>query len=389
MFRAVVLLMSAAPAALYAAYTAPTEIIIPETFTNSEELSGNAGISEEAESTVYRLTDDVNMSPNGASFSTVSYLYTSDSAEKLASMFFSKPNGSSKSAFSVNSALTFDSLNEISFTSFTPTSYYGGVMMVNASGNLVFSNNAKVKYENNKLNSSGNAGSGGGLYLGGTAAFLNNAEVIFSSYTAASMGGAIAVSKSAVSTEYDLKVIGNDTVNFTANNTNNSTSCMGGAVFNLMGAVTMTHNGNLCFSGNTAKATYLSQGGAIYSGPANADNTGLVLNLSHNDSLSFTNNLSQSGGFNASDGNAYGGAILASGTDVVLNNNGSLLFRGNKAYTTNSGWVAQGGAIRVGFDGSLSLQNNASVVFEDNITQVGSTVKYRLCPTKRVPTFRT
>ena len=59
LFRAVILLMTAVPAALYAEYTAPTEIVVPDTYTNSVEISGTADIATQTEDTVYRLTDDV------------------------------------------------------------------------------------------------------------------------------------------------------------------------------------------------------------------------------------------------------------------------------------------------------------------------------------------
>ena len=78
--------MVAAPAALYAEYTAPTEITVPAAYTNSVTLSGAAEITSQTESTVYRLTEDVTMTPSGASLSGVSYLYTSDSADNLASI---------------------------------------------------------------------------------------------------------------------------------------------------------------------------------------------------------------------------------------------------------------------------------------------------------------
>ena len=51
LFRAVVLLMAAAPAALYAEYTEPTEIVVPSTYTNTVEISGTADIVAQTEST--------------------------------------------------------------------------------------------------------------------------------------------------------------------------------------------------------------------------------------------------------------------------------------------------------------------------------------------------
>ena len=369
-------LMAAAPSALFAAYTAPTEIKVPDTYTNSVTLSGAAEITTQTEATVYRLTDDVSMTPKAASLSGASYLFTSDAADKLASLTLTEPSGSTSVGMSVSSQVGFDSLKDVSFTAFTSTGQYGGAIYVGSMGDLQFSSNESISFtSNNVIPNPMNAASGGAICVAGETSFLNNGDVTFSKNEARSQGGAIALDrKRDVTTENSLVFKGNDSVTFSGNHTNNQLAGLGGAVYNILGNMELSHNGEVTFSSNTARATYMSQGGAIYF-TANGG-SGLTLNLSYNDSLSFIDNLSQSGNFNATDGNAHGGAILASGTAVILNSNGSLLFKGNKAYTTITNWVAQGGAIRVGYDGALHIQNNGSVVFEDNKCQVGSTVKY-------------
>ncbi len=376
LFRAVALVLAAAPAALYADYSAPTEIVVPDSYTNSVELSGAVDFAAQTEDTAYRLTDDVTMTPSATSFSGVSYLYTSDSADKLASIGMTEPSGSTTVGVSVSSQLSFDSLKDVSFTSFTSGGLFGGAAMVNGAGSLNFSNNEGVNFSSNSvIHTSLTACAGGGICIEGVASFQNNGEVIFNANTAQSLGGAIGLDRKRSATEDTHLVIdGNDTVTFSGNETNNQLAGMGGALYNILGNMQVNHNGDVTFKSNAARATYMANGGAIYSTAHGA--SGLTVELSYNESLTFEGNLAQSGNLNATDGNAYGGAILAYGTDLILNGNGSLTFKDNKAYTTNSSWVAQGGAICVGFDASLSIQNNGTVIFENNTTQAGSTVKY-------------
>ena len=372
LLRAVVLMMAAAPAALYAEYTAPTEIVVPEGYTESNTPE----LAAKDTDTAYRLTADATLTPSGASLSGVSYLYTSDSADNLASLSMTEPSGATSVGISVSSQVSFDSLKDVNFTGFTSAGQFGGAAMVNGAGSLNFSNNEGINVSGNSvIHTRMNAGTGGGILVEGTASFKNNGEVIFNGNTAQSQGGAIGLDRKRSATEDTHLVIdGNDTVTFSGNKTNNQLAGLGGALYNILGNIQLNHNGDVEFKSNTARATYMAQGGAIYS-TANGG-TGLTVELSYNDSVTFEGNVAQSGNYNSTDGNAYGGAILASGTDVILNSNGSLIFKNNKAYTTKTNWVAEGGAIRTGFDGDLSIQNNGTVVFEGNQTQVGSTTKY-------------
>ena len=375
LLRAVILLAAVAPSALYAKYTAPTEIVIPDTYTNSVELSGSAEITSQTTSTAYRLTDDVTITPTGQSFSSVSYLYTSDSAENLASMTFTKPDNSTAKAFTVNSQVTFDSLDNVKFDSFTANGTIGGAISVSriGNGNLLFSNNKSISFKNNKIaQTQNNAASGGGISIEGSASFRNNSEIIFSGNEAQSHGGAISLSRLRnPNSDTHLVLTGNDNVTFSGNRTSNQITGLGGALSNVLGNMTLNHNGNLSFNANTAIGTNQAQGGAIYS-TANGG-SGRVVDLSYNDSLSFTDNIARTGG---SDNISGGGAIMASGTDLRLNSNAILKFSGNKAYSTNSSTFIEGGAICIGGNSSLSIQNNGSVTFENNKVQVGNTEKY-------------
>lgn len=373
LLRALVCMMAAAPSVLYAKYTAPTEIIVPDSYTNAVELSGTAEITSQTVNTAYRLTGDVTMSPSNVSLSGGSLWFTSDSANNLASLSFTKPANSVKIAFSVNSSATFDSLDEVSFTSFSGSPMNGGAVSVNSNANLLYSNNAKVSFNTNKAAPGGPfyMTNGGAIYASSNTEFRDNYEIIFSGNEATYQGGAISIQTK----NKNIKFHENDNVTFTGNKTSGTqNSSHGGALHSLRGNILLTHNGNVSFSSNSSTATGtnpLSQGGAIYS----SDNYEgqVVVDLSYNDSLTFTGNKAQGSGDSLG---ADGGAIFAAGTDLRLNNNGSLTFRGNTAYTTSSTSSAEGGAIRIGANSVLSIQNNGSVIFEDNKTQVGNTIKY-------------
>ena len=130
-------------------------------------------------------------------------------------------------------------------------------------------------------------------------------------------------------------------------------SANGGAI---EGYVTMSGNGSVTFSGNTASSSSYAEGGAIY---GSRDST---ITLSNNGSVSFIGNT-------ASGSSAYGGAIYG-GDDstITLNNNGDVIFSGNKA-------TSNGGAIYA--TGNLSIRNNESVLFEKNVEKSGSSYRLR------------
>ena len=228
-------------------------------------------------------------------------------------------------------------------------------------GNLHFKNNAAITFNSNTAEISG-----GAAFVNGTTEFKNNANVSFNGNNAKSNGGAILVNYNDTITGQQLIVNENNNVTFHNNSAQGQGGCLGGAL-HISANIQLNHNGELSFSSNKAIGNYLGHGGAIYS---NTRNNPATIDISYNDSLKFENNIAQSK--NASYG-AYGGAIVTTGTDLKLNSNINLLFSGNKALSSGA---AEGGAIRIGYGGMLSIQNNGTAVFTDNKIKSGSTEKY-------------
>ena len=362
LLRAVVLMMAAAPAALYAEYTAPTEIVVPEGYTESNTPE----LAAKDTNTAYRLTADATLTPSGASLSGVSYLFTSDSADKLSSISFTNPTGATNQAFSVSTEVNFDSLKDVSFSSFSSPWQHGGAIYVASSGNLNFSNNYSIKFDSNSLKTNDFASNGGAIDVEGVSSFTNNHEVIFDNNSTLSNGGAVCIYKFGDANP-SASFSGNDIVKFTRNYTRNKTGGLGGAISMSGGQLELTDNTELTFDANKAQSTYLSQGGAIRA--SDGKNT---IDISHNGAVSFTNNQSVCSGTSAN-----GGAITAIDTELSINNNDSLIFSGNKVQvSTGTITKCEGGALFVSGNSSLQMQNNASVIFEDNKAQVGNTVKY-------------
>lgn len=109
--------------------------------------------------------------------------------------------------------------------------------------------------------------------------------------------------------------------------------------------VTLSNNGSVTFSGNTA-----SNGGAIY---------GKTISLSNNGSVEFSGNTA-----------SWGGAIRGSwrGRTISLSNNGSVTFSGNTASFC-------GGAIYGGDDSTIMLSNNGRVEFRENAANGGGAIR--------------
>ena len=126
------------------------------------------------------------------------------------------------------------------------------------------------------------------------------------------------------------------------------------------GSKTYNYYEGICFRDitYTLSGTSSAYGGAIY---GESDST---ITLSNNGSVSFSGNTASS-----SDFLAYGGAINGkSDSTITLSNNGSVVFTGNKALASE---VAQGGAIYG--DGDITLCNNGSVRFCGNSAFVNQT----------------
>ncbi len=129
--------------------------------------------------------------------------------------------------------------------------------------------------------------------------------------------------------------------------------------------ISLINNGNVTFSGNTARA--VATGSALAFGSSIKASYG-TLTLNNNGSVTFNGNMAYA---SAAEAEACGGAIYMCYNDdtITLSGNGSVEFSGNSTYATASGdnarSVAGGGAIDVG-GGALTLSNNGSVTFFRN-----------------------
>ena len=160
-----------------------------------------------------------------------------------------------------------------------------------------------------------------------------------------------------------------------------TSSAFGGTIYGeSYSTVTLSNNGSVVFSGNSASFFSTSStsafGGAIY-----GDSYSTVT-LSNNGSVTFTGNEASSSSYRG----AYGGAIYGgSNSTITLSNNGSVVFAGNTASScgqisgdtvtlSNNGIevlellydIARGGAIYGDYGSTIALSNNGSVVFEGN-----------------------
>ncbi len=113
----------------------------------------------------------------------------------------------------------------------------------------------------------------------------------------------------------------------------------GGAIYD-SGTITLSHNGSVTFSENTATGADFAEGGAIYGG----------VTLTGNGDITFSGNTASS-----SDDDAKGGAIYGT---VTMVGNGNISFSGN----TVSGTSAKGGAIY----GTVTMEGNGNISFSGN-----------------------
>ena len=160
--------------------------------------------------------------------------------------------------------------------------------------------------------------------------------------------------------ESTVTLSNNGSVTFSGNTASGSSYADGGAIY---GSVTMKGNGDVSFSGNTASSSdSYAYGGAISSS---------TITLSDNGSVSFIGNTASSSSY-YSDYSfvcAYGGAIYGN-EDVTLSDNGSVSFIGN---TVSSSYdSALGGAIYGGAYSTITLSNNGSVTFSGNTASASS-----------------
>ena len=291
--------------------------------------------------------------------------YNSDSPVALS---FKDGSGS---AFYGQSALTFDTLSNLTFSTITGRS--AAISLAN-NGSLTITNvndgqsdTVDVLFEDIKNTSS----DGGAIYARKGLTISNNGDISFSDNSSSynySAGGAIYASTVTISHNGDVSFSGN------SSSSSSYDYSAGGAIYAYNG-LTISHNGNVSFSGNSSSSysSYsYSRGGAIYAGNG--------LTISHNGNVSFSGNSSSSydddstygGAINAYDGltishngnvsfsgnsSTYGGAIFADYGDVTISNNADVSFSGNSAYS-------YGGAINA--SSGLTIQGNDSVLFEKN-----------------------
>ncbi|MBO5683550.1 MAG: PEP-CTERM sorting domain-containing protein, partial [Akkermansia sp.] len=112
-----------------------------------------------------------------------------------------------------------------------------------------------------------------------------------------------------------------------------------------------------------SSSSYVTSGGAIYGGSYS------TITLSNNGSVTFSGNT-------ASGQYTHGGAIYGDvHSTITLSNNGSVTFSGNTAFASSSYFAASGGAIYT--RGDLSIRNNDSVEFYQN-AEVENGNTYRL-----------
>ena len=147
------------------------------------------------------------------------------------------------------------------------------------------------------------------------------------------------------------------------------TAGFGGAIDG--GTITLSNNGSVTFSGNTASGS----GGAIW---------GDTITLSNNGSVKFSGNttsdpggaieggtitLSNNGSVTFSENESYGDGGAVSGFQIEVNNNNSVIFCNNAVRYTNDGgsYAPHGGAIMLASE--LRMVDNFLVRFDGNTVQ--------------------
>lgn len=260
LFRAIIALMVSVPSVLYAAYTTPSSIKVPDALSDNQVVVDSASdisaYCKRDEDVAFLLTDDLEIKSLTSQYMTSSagtWFVTSDSKDALASITFSNSTTttSASSFFSVSSdeSLTFAYLDTVLFDTITITSNSNGSAVVSGK-NITFRDNKSVQFSGNK-----GASFGGNVISssGGLLAFQNNAEVIFDSnkpYRASSV----------IYTSSDTIFTGNDLVKIT-----NNTGYYSGGIYVGAATLTISENTDVLFQDNEAIWDGYSggEGGAI------------------------------------------------------------------------------------------------------------------------------
>lgn len=232
----------------------------------------------------------------------------------------------------------------------------GAAIAGNASSTILLSNNGSVEFKGNKAVCSnyyqiayGGAISGDNIILcdNGSVYFTDNATI--SPYHGDG-GGAINGRTISLQNNSEVSFVGNSSTGWPAN---------GGALYGW--TIELNNNGNMLFSGNEVSGRYV-KGGAI--------NSSLLIALSNNTRVEFKDNIAI-----ANEDSAEGGAIFTYG-NMVLSDNETIIFKGNKVVSCTSYFPAAAGAA-IFSKGNLSVQNNSFVLFEKNSENVNGVYRLR------------
>ena len=227
--------------------------------------------------------------------------------------------------------------------------YGNGGAIYAGSGVNIDNNEGNISFKGNKGGLKGGAicAANAGVTLTG-----NKGNIIFSSKTltaGSSEGAAIYAYNGVTITDNTGSVTFTDLIAYD----------YGGAIYSQFNDVTISRNGAVSFTANTAGG----RGGAIFAGGTSAQGDGNVV-MDGNTSVSFSNN--HGGVF-------YGGAIYAVGNIKLLNNKGDgtpdmlsgVYFTNNTSNsTTDADREGHGGALYSG--GYVKLEGNDNVVFDSN-----------------------
>ena len=372
--------MVAVPSALYAAYTIPTEIVIPELYTTEilvDEVSDISAYADSADAIAFRLIENVDVS--ALDYVLIepglgSYYFTSHTPEALKSMSF---KNSDYRLFNIgeDEFLEFVALQKLSLSGNT-ASDNGAAISGEKSSTITLSNNDTVTFNGNTVSAGEyKSKSYGGAICGGASSTItlsNNGTVTFSGntvsasgYKSKSYGGAIYGGSSST-----ITLNNNGTVTFSGNTVSAGdyySEPYGGAIFgDTSSTITLSNNGTVFFRGNAASGSKYIRGGAIYGGDSS------TITLNNNGMVIFSGNTASYHNQRAFGGAIYGGDY----STITLSNNGTVSFSENTASSTqlSSDVVISGGAIYGGSSSTIMLSNNDTVTFTGNTASGSSHV---------------
>ena len=244
------------------------------------------------------------------------------------------------------STVTISQNGNVSFSGNSSSSKGGAICTYD--GDVTISNNSDISFSDNS------SYGGGAIYASfGNVTISNNGNVSFSGNSTRGVGGAICTY------DGDVTISNNADVSFSGNSSSSSYSnSYGGAIYAYKGDVTISNNSDVSFSGNSSSSSYNpsssysnSYGGAIYA---------YTVTISNNADVSFSGNSSSSPYY------SRGGAICAGNGDVTISQNGDVSFSGNSSSSTYSYTTySYGGAIYAD-EGDVTISNNADVSFSGN-----------------------